>query len=158
MTLASEAAMVSVVTLAVSLNVTATNTLGPGFFLLHPAGGATPLVSTLNYLGGETVANAALVPLGAGGLAVIAGVSGADLILDVNGYFVDTGTVCPASMVRAGTLCLDRYEASVWETTDATVIAKIRAGTVTLAELVAAGAVQRGDTAFNLYGTGCPDT
>jgi hypothetical protein len=72
---------------AVSLNVTATNTLGPGFFLLHPAGGATPLVSTLNYVGGETVANAALLPLGPGGLTVIAGASGADLILDVNGYF-----------------------------------------------------------------------
>jgi endosialidase-like protein len=76
---------------AVSLNVTATNPLGPGFFLLHPAGGATPLVSTLNYLGGETVANAALVPLGAGGLTVIAGVSGSDLILDVNGYFATAG-------------------------------------------------------------------
>ncbi len=142
---------------AVSLNVTATNTLGPGFFLLHPAGGATPLVSTLNYLGSETVANAALVPLGAGGLTVIAGVSGADLILDVNGYFVDTGTVCPPSMVRSGAICIDRYEASVWETTNATVIAKIRAGTVTLAELVAAGAVQRGATGDD-YGTGCPDT
>jgi hypothetical protein len=43
---------------AVSLNVTATNTRGPGFFLLAPAGGAPPLVSTLNYVGGETVANA----------------------------------------------------------------------------------------------------
>jgi hypothetical protein len=43
-------------------------------------------VSTLNYLAGETVANAALAPLGPGGLTVLAGVSGADLILDVNGY------------------------------------------------------------------------
>jgi hypothetical protein len=31
------------------------------------------------------------VPLGAGALTVIAGVSGADLIVDVNGYFVDLG-------------------------------------------------------------------
>jgi endosialidase-like protein len=75
---------------AVSLNVTATSTLGPGFFLLHPQGGVLPLVSTLNYVAGETVANAALVPLGPGGLTVIAGVSGADLILDVNGYFTDS--------------------------------------------------------------------
>jgi hypothetical protein len=71
---------------AVSLNVTATNTLGPGFLLLAPAGSPPPLVSTLNYLAGETVANAALAPLGPGGLTVLAGVSGADLILDVNGY------------------------------------------------------------------------
>jgi hypothetical protein len=73
---------------AVSLNVTATNTLGPGFLLLAPTGSPLPLVSTLNYLAGETVANAALAPLGPGGLTVVAGVSGADLILDVNGYFV----------------------------------------------------------------------
>jgi hypothetical protein len=76
--------------LAISLNVTATATQGPGFLLLYPQGSAQPLVSTLNYVGGETVANAAIVPLGAGGLTVIAGVSGTDLILDVNGYFADS--------------------------------------------------------------------
>jgi endosialidase-like protein len=76
--------------LAVSLNVTATATQGQGFLLLHPQGGVQPLVSTLNYVAGETVANAAIVPLGAsGGLTVVAGVSGAELILDVNGYFED---------------------------------------------------------------------
>jgi endosialidase-like protein len=75
--------------LAVSLNVTATNTRGPGFLLLYPQGGAQPVVSTLNYVAGQTVANAAIVPLGPGGLTVVAGVAGADLILDVNGYFED---------------------------------------------------------------------
>jgi endosialidase-like protein len=77
--------------LAVSLNVTVTGTQGPGFVLLFPQGGAQPLVSTLNYLAGETVANAAIAPLGAGGgLTVVAGVSGTELILDVNGYFEDS--------------------------------------------------------------------
>jgi endosialidase-like protein len=75
---------------AVSLNVTATNTLGPGFLTLYPQGGAQPLVSTLNYVAGETVANAAIVPLGASGVSVVAGVSGTDLILDVNGYTTDS--------------------------------------------------------------------
>jgi sulfatase-modifying factor enzyme 1 len=144
---------------AVSLNVTAANTLGPGFFTLYPQGGSTPLVSTLNYLANETIANAALVPLGPGGLTVVAGVSGADLILDVNGYFVELATsdVCAPSSVPVGAVCVDKYEASVWETTDAAVIAKIRAGTVTLAELQAAGAVQRG-AASDDYGAGCPDS
>jgi hypothetical protein len=136
---------------AVSLNVTAVNPLGPGFLLLAPAGSPPPLVSTLNYDAGETVANAAVAPLGPGGLTVIAGVSGTDLILDVNGYY----SVCPPSMVRSGATCLDKYEASVWETTDPALIAKIRAGTVTLAELQAAGAVQRG-TATSDYGSDCP--
>jgi hypothetical protein len=71
-----------------------------------------------------------------------------------------TGTACPPSMVRSGPTCIDKYEASVWETTDAAVIAKIKAGTVTLAELLqAAGAVQRGATSNNYDdGLGCPDT
>jgi endosialidase-like protein len=76
--------------LAVSLNVTATNTQGLGFLMLYPQGGVQPLVSTLNYVAAETVANAAIVPLGPGGLTVVAGVSGADLVLDVNGYFDDS--------------------------------------------------------------------
>jgi len=34
---------------AYSLNITVTNTQGPGFILLYPTGGSQPLVSTLNY-------------------------------------------------------------------------------------------------------------
>ena len=74
---------------AVSLNITVTNTQGPGFIVIYPQGnGSAPLVSTLNYLAGQTVANAAIVPIGSGGdLTVVAGVSGTDLIIDVNGYY-----------------------------------------------------------------------
>jgi N-acetylneuraminic acid mutarotase len=73
---------------AVSLNVTVTNTTGPGFILIYPQGGAQPSVSTLNYVANQTVANAAVVPLGtSGGITVIAGVSGTDLILDTNGDY-----------------------------------------------------------------------
>jgi hypothetical protein len=77
---------------AVSLNITVTNTGGPGFILIYPQGGAQPTVSTLNYVAGQTVANAAVVPLGTGGgVTVIAGVSGTDLILDTNGYYAGAG-------------------------------------------------------------------
>jgi len=79
---------------AVSLNVTVTNTQGAGFILIYPQGGAQPLVSTLNYVAGQTVANAAVVPLGTGGgITVIAGVSGTDLILDTNGYYDNSGVI-----------------------------------------------------------------
>jgi hypothetical protein len=79
---------------AYSLNITVTNTLGPGFILIYPQGGAQPPVSTLNYLAGQTVANAAIVPAGTGGgVTVIAGVSGTDLIIDINGYFSDSGNL-----------------------------------------------------------------
>jgi hypothetical protein len=73
---------------AYSLNVTVTNTQGPGFILVYAQGGAQPDVSTLNYVAGQTIANAAVVPAGTGGgVTVVAGVSGADLIVDINGYF-----------------------------------------------------------------------
>ena len=68
-----------------------------------------------------------------------------------------TGAACPASMVRSGPTCIDKYEASMWETTNPTVIAKIKAGTVTLADLQAAGAIQRG-LVLNDFGPACPAT
>ena len=87
---------------AVSLNVTVTNTQGPGFILIHPQGSPQPTVSTLNYVAGQTIANAAVVPLGSGGgITVVAGVSGADLILDTNGYYA------PSSSAGAKTVSVD---------------------------------------------------
>ncbi|HKD10781.1 MAG TPA: hypothetical protein VKE50_01855 [Thermoanaerobaculia bacterium] len=75
---------------AYSLNVTATNTSGPGFLKVYPQGGPVPVVSTLNYVAGETVANAAIIAAGTGGgITVVAGVSGTDLIIDIDGYFSD---------------------------------------------------------------------
>jgi hypothetical protein len=74
---------------AYSLNITVTNTLGPGFISLYPQGGAAPVVSTLNYVANQTIANAAIVPAGTGGgVTAVAGVSGTDLIIDINGYYV----------------------------------------------------------------------
>jgi hypothetical protein len=78
---------------AYSLNITVTNTQGPGFILLYPQGSAQPTVSTLNYVAGQTIANAAIVPAGTdGGITVVAGVSGTQLIIDINGYFSDDWT------------------------------------------------------------------
>jgi len=75
---------------AVSLNITVTNTLGPGFIRIYAAGTPAPNTSTLNYVAGQTVANAAIVQLGTGilgNVTVVAAVSGTDLIIDMNGYF-----------------------------------------------------------------------
>jgi hypothetical protein len=73
------------------------------------------------------------------------------------GVYIAAATAgCPSSMVSSGPICIDKYESSVWETTNAAVIRKIKAGTVTLGELQAAGAIQRG-AANDDYGT-CPIT
>jgi hypothetical protein len=65
---------------------------------------------------------------------------------------------CPLDSVKIGPTCIDKYEASVWEVPpgSAGLIQRIKAGTVTLAELQA-GAFQRGATSDN-FGAGCPDT
>jgi hypothetical protein len=76
---------------AYSLNVTVTNTQGPGFLLIYPEGGSQPNVSSINYLAGDTLANAVIVPAGTGGsIRIVAGVSGTDVIIDINGYFTDS--------------------------------------------------------------------
>src|SRR5262245_60555915 len=67
------------------------------------------------------------------------------------------GSPCPADAVLSGTTCIDRYEASVWETTNKSLIAKIRAGSAALVDLVSGGAIQRGVIADD-YGSDCPDS
>jgi hypothetical protein len=71
---------------AYSLNATVVPPASLGY-LSFWGNGTQPLVSTLNALEGEIVANAALVPASATG-AVTAYVSNSShLVLDINGYF-----------------------------------------------------------------------
>jgi len=51
---------------------------------------------------------------------------------------------CPPDAVRVGPVCVDKYEASVWNVGSAALVAKVRAGEATLADLLADGAVQVG--------------
>jgi hypothetical protein len=79
---------------AISLNAAVTDTAGPGFLTLWAKGAVFPPVSTLNFLANQTVANAAVVPLSAdGSISVALGVSGADLVLDTNGYYANLSAV-----------------------------------------------------------------
>src|SRR3989304_1768923 len=57
---------------------------------------------------------------------------------------------CPSDSVQVGPLCVDKHEASVWETIDAALIKKINKGTATLAGLTAGG-TQRGVGAEDDY-------
>jgi hypothetical protein len=65
---------------------------------------------------------------------------------------------CPPDSIRVAGTCLDKYEASVWVVPpgNASLIQKIRLGTVTLAELQAGGS-QRG-VGSDDFGVDCPDT
>ena len=62
---------------------------------------------------------------------------------------------CTSDAVPVGKVCVDKYEASVWETTDAALIDSIRKGEAALVDL--GGATQHG-AASDDYGAGCPDT
>ncbi len=55
-------------------------------------------------------------------------------------------TACPPDAARVGALCVDRWEASVWAVppSEDALLARMRTGTTTADELLAAGAVQVG--------------
>jgi hypothetical protein len=75
---------------AVALNVTVTAPTGQGHLTLFPSGSAVPLVSTVNYVTGQTRANNAIMPLGSSGAVdvLIGQATGAvHVIVDVSGYF-----------------------------------------------------------------------
>lgn len=98
---------------AVSLNFTVTNTVGPGFLGAYPQGSDYPGVSTLNFTAGQTLANAAIVPLSTtGGMTVVAGVSGFDLIIDVNGYYANPSTASSGAFDARQLATLRWYEAA----------------------------------------------
>lgn len=68
------------------------------------------------------------------------------------------GTVqCANDAVRVGRVCVDKYEGSVWETTDVATIAAIQNSEIdSVAELSLA--THRGGSGGNDYGAGCPET
>lgn len=74
---------------AVSLNVTVTNPVGPGFVTVYPCG-VNPGVSSVNFVGGQTVANAVIVPISDTGELCFFSNLGTDLIVDINGFFATT--------------------------------------------------------------------
>ena len=76
---------------AYSLNVAAVPSGPLQFLTLWPTGQAQPVVSTLNSFGGIVVANAAIVPAGAGGAVTVYVSDQTDVVLDINGYFDASG-------------------------------------------------------------------
>lgn len=81
---------------AYSINATVVPKGTLGFLTMFPCGQSVPLVSTLNSGDGRVKAGAAIVPAGvSGGLCAFA-TNDTDLVLDINGYFVPSGT--PSSL------------------------------------------------------------
>lgn len=86
---------------AYSLNFGAILPPADGFLTAWPTGSAQPVVSQLNLLGGEVVANAAIVPAsGAGSISVLVNVGPTNIYIDLNGYFVNDGSLNPNESVN----------------------------------------------------------
>ncbi|MFN8041433.1 MAG: choice-of-anchor Q domain-containing protein [Acidimicrobiales bacterium] len=77
---------------AVAVNLTATETTAQSHLTAGPTGTALPVVSNLNWPAGDTIANQAIVPLGADGAIQIRNNTGTvQVIADVAGWFTPTG-------------------------------------------------------------------
>ncbi len=72
---------------AVAVNVTAVEPSDPGFFTVWPCGAPMPTTSNVNFARGGAVANGVVAPLGAGGTICIYSDQGADVLVDVLGWF-----------------------------------------------------------------------
>src|SRR5208283_3876816 len=76
---------------AYSLNVTVVPDGHLSYLTLWPFDSAQPYVSTLNSFDGSVVANAAIVPAGAGGGIDVFVTDSTHVVLDINGYFAGSG-------------------------------------------------------------------
>jgi hypothetical protein len=75
---------------AYSVNITVVSPAATGFLKAYPTGTAS-FVSTMNYTAGQTIANAAIVPAGTSGAIDIYSGESTHVIIDINGYFLETG-------------------------------------------------------------------
>lgn len=75
---------------AAAITVTITQPTAAGFATVFPSGSGRPLASTVNFLGGQTIANSAIVRLGDGGALDVYTSSAAEVVVDLTGVFVET--------------------------------------------------------------------
>jgi cell wall-associated NlpC family hydrolase len=73
-----------------ALNVTVTDPRARGFITAYPCGTTRPLASNVNFAPGDVVANAVIVPVGAGGAVCMYTSASTNVVVDLNGTFVAT--------------------------------------------------------------------
>ena len=110
--------------LAISAYIVAipTATSGPGLLTAFPAG-QPPLtddIATVNYAAGQVIGNTTNATLCENTASCTNGPLGIktwraeqDVVVDVQGYFYAATGTCPDDMVAVGSLCVDKYEASL---------------------------------------------
>jgi len=95
-----------------------------GLLTAFPSDQADPgaAIATVNFAAGQVVGNTTTMTLckrsdcpAGGPLAVIAHNTEQHVVIDVQGYFYSVTESCPGDMVATGSLCIDKYEASIWD-------------------------------------------
>ena len=95
-----------------------------GILTAFPSGQADPAPgagSTVNFNAGQVIGNTTTItlcdPTGTcpadGEFAILARTSAEHVVVDVQGYFYPATGTCPDDMVAAGSVCVDKYEASL---------------------------------------------
>src|SRR5437762_8676180 len=141
---------------AVSFNFTALNVGGAGDLRVFPAGAGVPLVSTLNYNANTpNIANAAVVPLGTGeAITVQADAVSIDLIIDVNGYYDNSGVITGVTAGTGMTGGGDRKSTRLGIAAGGVTSTQLASASVTSAKIasnaVTAGAIASGQVAKNV--------
>lgn len=87
-------------------------------------------------------------------LALLIGIGGI-VFTSAPCVFADSSS-CTPDMIKAGPICVDKYEASVWSTKDAALIKAIQEGTVAKAADLPSTTSYGGEQ--DDFGEGCPDT
>jgi len=85
----------------VALNVTVTNPVGPGFITVYPCGmPPNPLTSNVNFTTGQTVPNAVVAPVSAGGDVCFYTNTTTDLLADVSAWTATGSDLHPLTPTR----------------------------------------------------------
>ncbi len=85
---------------AASLNVTVTRPSSNGWVRVFPCGAPSAGTSTVNFVAGRTVANAALTGIGSEGEICLTGSADTHVVLDLTGWFASTASFSPGNPVR----------------------------------------------------------
>jgi hypothetical protein len=84
----------------VSMNVTVDGPSAAGFLTVYPCG-TVPSSSSVNFVAGQTIANAVITPVSSTGHVCIYASADTDVIVDVNGWFEPGASFNPVDPARA---------------------------------------------------------
>ncbi|MFN8024115.1 MAG: CAP domain-containing protein [Acidimicrobiales bacterium] len=87
---------------AISANFTVVGQSGGGYLTVWNCAATRPVVSTVNFSGGEVAPNAATIPLDGSGNLCVFSTTATHLVIDVNGFYGSSGTAkfTPVNPVR----------------------------------------------------------